>query len=341
MKAVIMAGGEGKRLRAVSGENPKPLTPLLGKPIMERIICLLRDQGFDDICATVRYKADMIEDRFGDGSELNVKLRYSKEQEPLGTAGGVKNCESFYGRDDFLIISGDAACDFDLKRLMEIHRETAAAVTVALYKSPSPLSYGLAVTDSDGRVRSFIEKPDWQRVVTDLVNTGIYVMNPKAMSYVPRGVQYDFAKDLFPLLLHSGDRIQGAVLDGYWCDIGSPLAYYQCCADALEGRLKIDIPELFKPKEELRGPVEQDEGGELIFCPCGDRAAVMGTLSELMMDMGADYSNGIQLHGKNYTLSLNPLSERSAVAVRVNSEDAEFAHSLALSAAEVIKALDM
>ena len=191
MKAVIMAGGEGKRLKAVTGDTPKPLVPLLGRPMMEHILLLLKAHGFTDVCAAVKYRAEEIMDRFGDGSALGLRLQYRVEPQALGTAGGVKNCADFYGDEDFLVISGDAACEFDLGALMRRHRESGAAVTLALCRHPEPLSYGLAVTDEEGLVRCFIEKPLWSRVVTDLVNTGIYVVSPRAMALVPEGQPLD------------------------------------------------------------------------------------------------------------------------------------------------------
>ena len=221
MKAVIMAGGEGTRLRPVTGELPKPMAPLLGRPMLEHI------------CAALKYRAEDIERAFSDGAALGVHMQYRVEREALGTAGGVKNCADFYGDEDFLVISGDAACDLDLSRLMREHREADAAATLALHRSREPLSYGLAVTDGDGDVRCFIEKPQWSRVVTDLVNTGIYILSPRAMALVPEGRPFDFAKELFPLLLARGERLRGVALDGYWCDVGTPLAYYRCCIDAL------------------------------------------------------------------------------------------------------------
>ena len=209
---------------------------------------------------------------------------------------------------------------------------------MALYKHPEPLRYGLTVTDSEGRVRAFIEKPDWPRVVTDLVNTGIYILSPGAMALVPEGRPYDFAKDLFPELLRRGERLTGLAMEGYWCDVGTPLSYYQCCVDALKGKLKLDIPPDFLPAAPKEAPVAEEEG---LDCPCKDRAGLMGTLAELMMDMGADYADGIRLHGKDYELHISPSAVRSAVHVAVSSPDAEFAKELALSAKDLIQALDM
>ena len=341
MKAVIMAGGQGTRLKAVTGECPKPLVPLLGRPLMEHILLLLRRYGFTEVCTALRYHAQDIIDRFGDGSGLGLHLEYRVEEEALGTAGGVKNCADFCGGEDVLVISGDAACDFDLGELMRRHRESRAAVTLALYRHPEPLRYGLAVTEPDGRIRSFIEKPPWSRVVTDLVNTGIYILSPRALRCIPEGQPCDFAKDLFPQLLREGELLLGVPLDGYWCDVGTPLSYYQCCVDALEGRLALELPESFSPpaapegEEECRGCTVQFD------CPCRSRAGLMGALSEYMLEMHADYSDGIRLEGGRYRLHIAPLPQRSAIRIAVDSEDAEFARELALSAKELAEALDL
>ena len=227
MKAVIMAGGEGRRLKAVTGELPKPMVPLLGKPLMERAIELLRANGITEICAALGYNPAPIIERFGDGSALGVHLAWRIEDQPLGTAGGVKNCMDFLGEEPFLVLSGDAACDFELGRLISEHSRSGAAVTMALYESRDPLRYGLVVPDAAGSVRCFIEKPPWERVVTNLVNTGIYVIEPRAMELVPAGESFDFASGLFSLLLERGEQIHGAVMPGYWCDIGTPRAFFQ------------------------------------------------------------------------------------------------------------------
>lgn len=341
MKAVIMAGGEGRRLRPVTGsEMPKPLVPFLGRPLMEHIIMLLKRCGFDDICVTVAYRAEDIIRFFGDGSRLGVKICYREETSPLGTAGGVKNCADFYGNEDFLVISGDAACDFDLSAFAARHAGSGAAASIALHRSSSPLNYGLAVTDAAGNIRSFIEKPDWRRVVTDLVNTGIYILSPRAMQLVPDGEKYDFGKQLFPELLRRGEKILGVQMDGYWCDVGSPLSYYRCCADALEGRLKV------KPGAEfsaVSAPAEHDEAESCDECleyPCSDRAALMGALSAALMDMGADFEDGLRLSGRHFDLHISPLSSAAALRIAVNADDAEYARSLALSVRELAQSLD-
>jgi len=335
MKAIILAGGQGKRLKSISGDVPKPMVPLLGRPMMEYIVELLKKHGFTDICVAARYKHEQIEEHFGDGSTFGVKMQYRIENEPLGTAGAIKNCGDFYENEDFLVISGDAACDFDLSALKRVHEENENAVTVALHRNSSPTSYGLAVTDVGGYVRAFIEKPDWSRVVTDLVNTGIYIISPGAMSYVPPAQEWDMAKDLFPTLLGDGENILGCEMDGYWRDIGEPRAYYQCCLDALDGKLNIAVPPEFMPKNE---DVSPDAAGEEY--ECGDRAALMGRLSRIMLDMGADFSDGIRLHRSHYDLHIFPSSVKNAVRVNVASGDSEFARELSVSAGELIRALE-
>jgi len=336
MKAIIMAGGEGRRLRSVSGESPKPMVPFLGRPMMEHIILLLKAQGFRDICAAVRYRAEDIESYFGDGSRLGVNLTYKREGEALGTAGAVKNCADFIGDEDFLVISGDAACDFELSGLYRQHKASGAMASLALYRDPEPLSYGLAVTDSGSMIRAFVEKPSWERVVTDLVNTGIYVLSPKILPLIPAGRSFDFGKELFPLLLDRGEKLLGVELDGYWCDVGTPLSYYKCCVDALEGRLRLDIPESFRQSTAPSGEKSADDSGFVMDFACRDRARLMSALSSAMLDMGADYSDGIRL-GR---LHISPLAERSALRIRVGGDDAEFARSLAFSLKELIEAIE-
>lgn len=207
------------------------------------------------------------------------------------------------------------------------------------------------MTDSDRQIRGFVEKPTWERVVTDLVSTGIYAISPRAMDYVPDDTACDFARELFPRLLKRGEKLCGIEVPGYWRDIGSPLSYYRACIDALEARLHITPGAAFsaaittppaEPSYTARPlpHIEQyDDGGELI-CPCRDRAAVMRTLSEALLDYGADYSDGLTLSRAGYRLHIAPMSDTNALRVSVTSPDAELAHSLALSTAEVLDVLN-
>ncbi len=338
MKAIMLAGGEGTRLKPVTGELPKPLVPLLGRPLMEYGLLLLREHGFTDVCAAVRYRAEDIRRCFGDGSRLGLRLSYREEKDFWGTAGAVRRCRDFIGGEDVLILSGDAACDLDLSALMAAHRERQAAATVALCRRADPLRFGLAVTDGEGWIRAFVEKPDWSRVVTDQVSTGIYVLSPRAVDAIAEDRPSDFARDLFPALLECGEKLLGLPMEGYWRDVGTPLSYYRCCVDALEGKLRLPCDEAFLPPQtaEERSP---DDEGLALDCPCGSRAAVMGVLSEELLSLGPDLSDGLRLSGENWRLHIAPLSGSSALRVCVQSPDAEFARSLAFSARDLIAAL--
>mgnify|MGYP000890127359 FL=1 len=318
MKAILLAGGQGRRLRSITGKLPKPLVPLVGVPVLDRLLELLRRSGFTDVCATLCYQPETIQEHCGDGSSYGVHLRYRIETEPRGTAGAVRACSDFYGRDDFLVISGDAACSFDLLQLYRQHQSSGAAVTVALYPDAEPLQYGLVLQDRQGYVRHFIEKPDWPHVVTDLVNTGIYIVSPRAMTYVPEDTPFDFANDLFPLLLAANEPILGVPMDGYWCDIGTPRAYYRCCLDVLDGRLSPAPPEA---PEAPDAPVPCADPLRRSV-PCRDRAHRMRTLSEAMMEAGADFTNGLHVRDGSWELTVRPDAEVSALQVEANIPDA-------------------
>ena len=214
-------------------------------------------------------------------------------------------------------------------------------MTIALKRDSSPLRFGLAVTDGAGQIRGFVEKPDWEGVVSDLVNTGIYVLSPRAMARVPQGVPFDFARDLFPLLLREGEKLAGVECEGYWCDVGTPASYYRCCADALEGRLHLDLPPQFAPPSGQVSALRHERAAAVRDFPCRDRAATMAALSTLMLEMGADYSDGIRFPLPQGRVHIFPRREKSAVAVAVDAPDAEFAAALALDAGEIIKALNL
>ncbi len=340
MKAIILAGGEGTRLKAVTGSLPKPMVPLLGRPMMEHILLLLKKHGFEQVCAALKYRPEDIRSALGDGSGLGVSLCYHVEDRDAGTAGAVRGCSDFIGADDVLIISGDAACDLDLSELWRRHRESGAAVTLALHRDAAPLRYGLAVTDPDGAIRAFVEKPRWGQVVTDLVNTGIYVLSPRVLDRIPAQGPFDFARDLFPKLLRDGELLLGVPLQGYWCDVGTPLSYYRCCVDALEGRLKLEPGEAFAALPEPEAERDLPEPGFVLDLPCRDRAALMGALSAWMLEMPTDYSDGIRLHDPRFELHIAPSVQKSALRIAVNAEDAEFARRLAFSARDLAAALE-
>src|SRR5438045_166039 len=257
MKAVVMAGGEGTRLRPLTSNQPKPMVPVAGKPCMEHILELLSSHGFEDVIVTVAFLPQAIRGYFGDGDAVGIALSYSVEEAPLGTAGSVRLAADKLD-EPFLVISGDALCDLDLTRLVEFHREKGAAVTIGLKSVPNPLEFGIVVTDEDGKVERFLEKPSWSQVFSDTINTGIYVLDPEVLNHVPTDRPFDFSKELFPLLLEMGRPLYGHVCGGYWQDIGTIDQYRQACFDALDERVRLSIPGI-----RLRGNIGMGDGGEI------------------------------------------------------------------------------
>jgi mannose-1-phosphate guanylyltransferase/phosphomannomutase len=252
-----MAGGEGTRLRPVTSNQPKPMVPVVGKPCMEHILELLRKHAFDEVIVTLAFLPQAIESYFGDGESLGLRVEYSLEETPMGTAGSVLLAARRID-EPFLVISGDALTDFDLSRIVEFHRERGAAVTIALKSVDNPLEFGIVVTDEDGRVERFLEKPSWGQVFSDTINTGIYVLDPDVLEHVPPDQPFDFSKELFPLLLEVGRPLYGFVCDGYWQDIGNLDQYRQANFDALDGRVDVDVPGI-----RLRGNIWVGDGVEI------------------------------------------------------------------------------
>ena len=208
---------------------------------MQHIIELLRTHGFDDIVVTVAYLPQVIRGYFGDGDELGVRMQYSVEESPLGTAGSVRAAAELLD-DTFLVISGDALCDFDLTALVAHHRERGAAATIALKRVDNPLEFGVVITDEEGRIERFLEKPSWGQVFSDTINTGVYVLEPSVLRAIPEDEPYDFSKQLFPDLLERGRPLHGWIGEGYWQDVGTLEQYRQANDDALDGKVALDIP---------------------------------------------------------------------------------------------------
>ncbi|MCS5696295.1 sugar phosphate nucleotidyltransferase [Desulfofundulus thermocisternus] len=241
MKAVIMAGGEGSRLRPLTCNRPKPMVPLANRPMMWHIVNLLKAHGFTEVAVTLQYMPEAIRDYFGSGARYGINMQYFIEDSPLGTAGSVKNAQDFLD-ETFLVISGDALTDLDLSRAVEFHRQRGAMATIVLTRVSCPLEYGVVITTPEGRIVQFLEKPAWGEVFSDTVNTGIYILEPEVLEYIEAGHMVDFSKDLFPLLLGEKKPLFGVVLPGYWCDIGNLQQYLQAHQDVLSGRVKITMP---------------------------------------------------------------------------------------------------
>jgi len=246
MKAVVMAGGEGSRLRPLTIGRPKPMVPIVNRPVMEHILLLLKQHGITEVVVTLQYLANVIQTYFGDGSQLGMHIEYTIEDVPLGTAGSVKQAQHLL-TEPFVVISGDAITDYDLSAIIEHHRKMGAMATLTLARVPNPLEYGVVITNDDGTVRQFMEKPSWSEIFSDTVNTGIYVLDPKVLNYCPTSQPFDFSQDLFPILMRNNDPIYGYIAEGYWCDIGNLEEYARASRDMLEGKVKMAAPGTLLP----------------------------------------------------------------------------------------------
>ncbi|MCL1881464.1 MAG: sugar phosphate nucleotidyltransferase [Oscillospiraceae bacterium] len=254
-KAIIMAGGEGTRLRPLTCSLPKPLAKLCGRPVVHYILDLLDKHGFEEAIFTLGYKAGQIEDLFETGRYKNLTLRFSHEEFPLGTAGCVKQAifnsnissEKSQPEDDFLVISGDALCDFDLTAALEKHKKVRAGATIITKKVNDPREYGLVLSDSEnnGRITGFSEKPSYVSCIGDCANTGVYILSPKVMELVPNNTRCDFARDVFPKMLENELKdklpLYSHEESGYWCDIGDFDTYAKSQFDILNGKVKCEI----------------------------------------------------------------------------------------------------
>ncbi|WP_243096940.1 mannose-1-phosphate guanyltransferase [Thermohalobacter berrensis] len=235
-----MAGGKGTRLRPLTCDIPKPMVPILNKPVMEYIINLLKKHDINDIAVTMAYFPSVITDYFGDGQEWGVNLNYFIEDVPLGTGGSVKNAEEILD-DTFVVISGDALTDINLREAIKFHKDKNSKATLVLKKESVPLEYGVIITDDEGRIVRFLEKPSWGEVFSDTINTGIYILEPEVLDYYKKGDNFDFSKDLFPKLLRDKVPMYGYVTDDYWCDIGNLNTYKLTQYDILNGKVNVDL----------------------------------------------------------------------------------------------------
>lgn len=238
MKAVIMAGGKGTRLRPLTNEIPKPLVPLCGKPVMEYAIDLARNHGVTDIAVTVQYLPEKIISYFGEGYPWGVRLNYYYEEEPLGTAGSVKNAEQFLS-ETFIVLSGDGLTDLDLSGAIRFHKSRRSIATLVLTEVEDPTGFGIVVTNQKGRITRFLEKPKNEEIFTNTINTGIYIFEPEIFKYIPQGTFYDFGKNVFPKLLMERAPFFGYRTSGYWSDIGTLEQYYKTNQDILERKVQV------------------------------------------------------------------------------------------------------
>jgi mannose-1-phosphate guanylyltransferase/phosphomannomutase len=240
VKAVVLAGGFSTRLRPITNHIPKPLVPVVNKPIIDHVVDRLKEANVHDIIFTLYYRAQEIMDHFGDGSKHGVRPQYVVEGKPLGTAGSVKNVEHLLD-DVFLVVSGDVLFDFNLKTVIEHHVGNGNMATIVLNRVEDVQQFGVAELNEDGRIVGFVEKPSPSRVTSRLVNTGIYVLNKEVLRLFEKGLKVDFSLDVFPKLV-AGGKLYGYVPQGFWYDVGTFQGLLKAQREVLSGRTHIKIP---------------------------------------------------------------------------------------------------
>jgi mannose-1-phosphate guanylyltransferase/phosphomannomutase len=286
MKAVIMAGGEGTRLRPLTINRPKPMVAMVDRLVIHHSIELLKIHGITDIIITVQYLANVLQDYFGDGSNYGVNITYSLEEVPLGTAGSVKNAEHLLN-EPFLVISGDALTDFNLSQIINYHLMHKAIATMTLTRVPNPLDYGVIITDDHGHVQQFLEKPSWSEVFSDTVNTGIYVLEPHILELMDKGEKVDWSSQVFPGLLKKGETLLGYIAEGYWTDVGNIQEYMRACSDYLAG--KVNLPR-----------VGQHIGGNIWVDKDADIAPDAQIHGPVFLGHGVKIRSGVIIHGPSF-----------------------------------------
>ena len=238
MQSLILAGGKGTRLRPLTMHTPKPIVPIAGYPFLLYQLELLKRADVRDVILSLSYQPQKIEDKIGDGTDFNVRVSYTVEASPLGTAGAYRNAAGFI-RETTVVFNGDVLTDIDLNEVIRLHREREAVATIVLTTVPNPTAYGLVETGKDDRVQRFLEKPRPEEVTCDTINAGIYILEPKVLDYIPEGEPFMFEYGVFPQLLEAGERFYAYTWRGYWRDIGSPSSYLQANLDVLAGRIAL------------------------------------------------------------------------------------------------------
>ena len=293
MIPIVMAGGFGTRIRPLSANRPKPMLPLVNRPILERVLAHLASFGMREAALLTYYDPDKVRNVFRDGKRLGMKLHYSNGEQDYGTAGAVAHGAEALDSEEYLVLSGDVICELDFNELVAAHRENGAMVTIGLTRVANPLQYGIVILDGEARVRRFLEKPTWGEVFSDTVNTGVYVLRREALALVPRNEPCDFSRDLFPRLLAGGAPIYGHVLSGYWRDIGDPESYLAVHRDYFEGTLKLvppgELRQIAGKPLWIEGEAEVDPSvevrGAVVLGP-GCRVAAHARLEDVVLGPG-------------------------------------------------------
>jgi len=263
MKALILAGGKATRLEPLTINTPKALIPVLNVPFLEYVIRNLAGHGIEEMVLAMGHLSRPIEDHLGDGSKFGIRLHYSIEDIPLGSAGAAKNAER-YLEGTFLVLNGDIFTDMDFTAMIELHREKKAKATIAVTPVDDPTRYGLVDTDEQGRVTWFLEKPKPEEITTNMINAGAWLVEPDVLSRIPARTQFSFERNVFPQLLDQGEPVYAYAISGYWIDMGTPETYLQLHHDLLGGKSKHYNPAEglvvgentdIHPEAEVTGPV--------------------------------------------------------------------------------------
>lgn len=244
MKAVIIAGGLGTRLRPLTYNTPKPIVPVANRPFVVHQIEFLKQHGITEIILNLHYLPEAIKKVLGDGADFGVKLHYSLEISPLGTAGAVKNAEEFFDGEPLVVFNGDVLTDINITKVIAKHKEKKAKATLTLTSVPDPTAFGLVLTDADGRVKEFLEKPSWTQLEGQTkfeINAGIYILDPSVFKKVPKNTRSMFEHDLFPRLLADGDPVYAYASDRFWLDIGNIQKYRYAHEAILRGEVAVRI----------------------------------------------------------------------------------------------------
>lgn len=293
MKAIILAGGFGTRIQPLTNSNPKPMLPILNRPMMEHIIIKLRDElNIKEMAILLYFKPEVIKEYFGDGSSLGVKITYVQPDDDYGTAGAVAFAREFLD-ETFIIVSGDLVTDFDFKKIAKFHNKKKSKLTITLTRVENPLQFGVVIANEDDRIEKFLEKPSWGEVFSDTINTGIYIIEPEILEYIPHGENYDFAKDLFPTLMGNDIPLWGCSISGYWRDVGNPQSYRDVYQDIFRGDIKLPIKG--KAHKIDKGVVYLEDGVKL-----PNKIRINGVV---VIDKGVKISEGVTL--TNSSIGIN------------------------------------
>lgn len=245
MKALLLAGGLGTRLRPLTEDLPKPMAPLVNRPWLEHLLMHLKREGIEQFVFAVKHYPEVIQRHFGDGSRFGVEIQYAVEKELLGTAGAIKNAESLLS-DQFIVINADVVQMAPLRPLLEFHRSHRGAVTIGLTQVDDPSAYGVVEQTDTGEITRFVEKPPRHEAPSNRINAGIYVMDKEVLKYIPANREVSIERETFPLLIEQGLGVYGTLIEGYWMDMGTTDRYRQAHWDVLDGRMPLDIPGMLR-----------------------------------------------------------------------------------------------